>query len=80
MILSPLGGGLSPLQGRRGVAPLYVNLEPQYPKTSSGIEVGEFMEGEGTTHVLHSVFISHCSLYMCHRMSDLAGVNFTNGV
>ena len=38
------------------MAPLYVNLEPEYRKTSSGMEVGEVMEGEGTTYVLHSVF------------------------
>ena len=25
-------------------------------------------------------FISHCSLYMFYRMSDLAGANFTNEV
>ena len=30
--------------------------------------------------VLHSVFYFTCSLYMCYRMSDLAGDIFTNGV
>ena len=29
----------------------YVNLEPQYQKTSLGMEVGEVMEGEGTTYL-----------------------------
>ena len=37
------------------MAPLYVDLEPQYRKTSSGMEVGEVMEGERHM-VLPSVF------------------------
>ena len=51
------GGGVVTSLRRRGMAPLYVNLEPQYRKTSSGMEVGEVMEGEGTTYVLHSVYV-----------------------
>ena len=32
------------------MAHLYVNLEPRYRKTSSGMEVGEVMEGKGMTY------------------------------
>ena len=38
------------------MAPPYVKLEPQYRKASSGMEVEEVMDGEGTTYFLHSVF------------------------
>ena len=83
VVLSPIGwvggGGLSPFQGQRGMAHLYVNLEPQYRNTSSGMEVGEVMEGEGTTY--HSVFyFKLLFVYVLYRMSDLAGDNFRNGV
>ena len=85
VVLSPLFSGfippLSPFWGQRGMAHLYVNLEPQYRNTSSGMEVEEVLEGEGTTYGFTlSVLVQIALCYMCYRMPDLVGDNFTNGV
>ena len=47
------------------------------PISISGMEVGEVMEGKGTTYGLT---LSVLLFVLCCRMCDLAGDNFTNGV
>ena len=47
------------------MAPVYVNLEPQYRKPSSGMEVGEVMEGEGTTYGFALSVFFHIALFVC---------------
>ena len=49
------------------MAPLYVNLGPRYQKTSSGMEVGEVMEGEKTTYGFTLSFLFHIALCICVR-------------
>ena len=46
------------------MAHLYVNLEPQYRKTSSGMEVGEVMEGEGTIYGF-TLSLFHSAVCIC---------------
>ena len=53
------------------------------PISISGMEVGEVMEGQGTTYGFTLSVLLHialCILYICYRMFDLAGDNFTSGV
>ena len=50
------------------------------PTSISGMEVGEVMEGQGTTYGFTLSFLLHIALCICVRMPDLAGDNFTNGV
>ena len=89
VILSPHWVGRGRLW-RRGMARLYVNLEPQYRKTSclrsercavkriplgmgagacpisiSGMEVGEVMEGQGTTYGFTLSVLLHIALCIC---------------
>ena len=47
------------------MVPLCVNLEPHYRKTSSGMEVGNVMEGEGTTHGFTLPILFHIALCIC---------------
>ena len=47
------------------MAHLYVNLEPQYRKTSLDMEVGEAMEGEGTTYGVTLSVLFHIALCIC---------------
>ena len=47
------------------MAHLYVNLEPGYRKTSLGMEVGEVMEGEGTTYGFTLSVLFHIALCIC---------------
>ena len=47
------------------MAHLYVNLEPQYWKTSSGMEVGEVMEGQGTTYGFTLRVLFHIAFCIC---------------
>ena len=51
------------------MAPLYINVEPQYRKTNLGMEVGEVMEGEGTTYILDSVF--YFTLFFVYVLYDV---------
>ena len=50
------------------------------PIAISGMEVGEVMEGKGTTYGFTLSVLLHMLFVMCYRMCDLAGDNFSNGV